>query len=327
MLIFISCLALTCLLLLLLTHFTTQDFLAAAISSRSNHSTAARQLGGLAYIPIFCAAITLAMPAGLIPLRLGGSLVFSCLLLCVTGYLDDKNELSVRIRLFLQLAAAACALYGLGGQYRLLPAYLPYPAEYFLLIIAILSCINVTNFMDGLDWLTVSGVGIPLFLLGLIAACFLQDNSITVIAFAASGALAGFALFNHPPARIFSGDSGSLPLGLISAVALLLFAQQAGIIPALILPLYYIVDAASTIMLRLYKGENILQAHSAHAYQIAKRSGMSVYKITGSIALLNLALGTIAAILVALPNTSGHIAGLIFALLLTGLLIKYFRRK
>ncbi len=326
-LIFILCFVLTGLVLLFLARCTAADFLAATVSARSNHSTSARQLGGLAYIPVFMIAIALAIMAGFIPRQTGGGLISACLILWITGYLDDRNELSVPVRLLLQLVAAACALYGFGSHYRLLPAFLPYPVEYILLLIAILGSINISNFMDGLDWLTVSGAGIPLLLLGLIAAYFLQDDVISIIAFAVSGALAGFAIFNHPPARIFSGDSGSLPLGLISAFALLLFARQAGIIPALILPLYYIADASTTIVLRLRKGENILQAHSAHAYQIARRSGMSVYRITGSIALLNLSLGAIAAMVVNLQSTESHIAGLCLALLLTSLLLIYFRRS
>ncbi|MCR2446275.1 hypothetical protein NSP53_23305, partial [Salmonella enterica] len=89
----------------------------------------------------------------------------------------------------------------------------------------------------------------------------------------------------------------------------------------------YILDAGSTIILRLSKGENILHAHSSHAYQIAKRSGKSVYFVTGSLALLNLILGAITAATLWSSTFIGQLSGLIIALVLTALLILYFRQK
>ena len=58
--------------------------------------------------------------------------------------------------------------------------------------------------------------------------------------------------------------------------ALILLARETHIVVALIVPLYYILDAGTTIVMRLSQGENILKAHSKHAYQTAKRSGWSV---------------------------------------------------
>lgn len=314
-------------LLWLLKRNLPADFLPAGMSSRSNHSTAARQIGGLACTPVYICAFILSGFAGHMPIRLSVSLSLAAGLLWITGYLDDRSELSVRVRLPAQLLAAMIAVYGLGNDFRLLPDLLPYWLEASLLCIAVLGSMNVTNFMDGLDWLTVAGIGIPLFLLGIIAICILPDLNIALIAIAVSGALTGFAFFNRPPAFVFLGDSGSLPLGLVIGIAFLLFAQIAGLIPAMILPLYYILDATSTIILRLHKGENILQAHSSHAYQLAKRAGKSVYSINGSIAVLNIALGIIVITIIKADMFTAHIIGLIVALALTSALLLYFRKK
>ncbi len=325
--IFPLCFIFSTLLLLILKDRLPANFLAAGFNPRSNHSVPARQIGGLACIPVFICALIIFGLWEMIPARMSISLVIAATLVWVTGYLDDRKELSVRARLPLQLLAAILAVYSLGADFRLLPDLLPYWLEMLLLSIAILGSINVANFMDGLDWLTVTGIGIPLLLLGILSAIFLQEPAIPAISLAISGALAGFAVFNRPPASIFLGDSGSLPLGLITGAVFLLFAGQAGIIPALILPLYYILDAGSTIILRLSKGENILQAHSSHAYQIAKRSGKSVYFVTGSLALLNLILGAITAATLWSGTLIGQLYGLIIALVLTALLILYFRKK
>lgn len=326
LLIFILCFIFSFFLLWVLKYWLPTGFLAAGITARSNHITQARQIGGLACIPVCISAILIAGISDIIPLRLGISLFAAGALLWITGYLDDKKELSVRLRLPAQFVAAIIALYGLGENFRLLPDLLPHWLEAVLLTIAVVSSINVANFMDGLDWMTVAGIGIPLFSLALIVVCFLQSPEISIIGFALSGALAGFAIFNRPPASIFLGDSGSLPLGMLTGAAFLLFAKQAGIIPALILPLYYIADSASTIILRLRKRENILLAHSAHAYQIAKRSGKSVTFVTGSIAVLNVILGLITAIIIKLNTNSAYIGGLFIAALLATLLILYFRK-
>lgn len=313
-------------MLLLLDWLLPTHFLAAGINSRSNHSLPARQIGGLACIPVFICAIIIAASIGAVATRLGICLSIAAMLIWITGYLDDRRELSVKTRISVQLIAAIVSLYGLGENFRLFPEFLPHWLEAIAVSIALLASINIANFMDGLDWLTASGIGIPLFLLGIIASVFLQDPTVSVMSFAMSGAIAGFALFNRPPALIFLGDSGSLPLGLITGIVFLLFTEQAGLISALILPLYYIMDSSTTIFLRLRKGENLLKAHSFHAYQIAKRSGKSVLYIAGCIACLNIALGILATIPLIINSTSVNIAALSSAIILTGLLLRHFRQ-
>ncbi len=215
---FIFCLVASAILLLTLKYTLPASFLSAGFNARSNHTTPARQIGGLACIPVCVCALLIVTMTGMIPARLGISLSIAALLVWVAGYIDDRKELSVRARLPVQVLASIIAIYGLGENFRLLPQLLPYWLEAMLLCVALLGSMNVTNFMDGLDWLTASGLGIPLFLLGLVSACLLQDPVLAVLAFAASGAVAGFAVFNRPPALIFLGDSGSLPLGLKSKI-------------------------------------------------------------------------------------------------------------
>lgn len=326
MLIFAFSFIFSALLLYILKHKLPADFLAAGFYPRSNHAQPARQLGGLACIPACICAIIIAGYADIIPLTLSLSLTLAAILLWVTGYLDDKNELPVNVRFPLQILAAIIAVYALGSNFRLFPNLLPNWLEVALLCVALMGSTNVANFMDGLDWLTVTGIGIPLCISGLIAGLLLQDPTIATIALAMSGALAGFAIYNRHPASIFLGDSGSLPLGLITGVVFLLFAAQTGIIPALILPLYYILDAGSTIVLRLRKGENILQAHSSHAYQIAKRAGKSVHTVTSNIAALNILLGLITTAIIMQGSIMAQLIGLSLAVIATGLLILHFRK-
>lgn len=327
MIVFCFSFLLSGLLLYILKKNLPVDFMIANFNLRSNHLRPARQIGGLACIPASILTIFFTGITDTIPIKLGFSLVLSGTLVWIAGYFDDKKGLTIRAKLAVQTLAAIIIVYGLGENFRFFPELLPQWIEALFIVVAIISSINVTNFMDGLDWLTVTGIGIPLLFLGIIAIYLIQDSVIATISFSLSGSLAGFAIFNRSPASIFLGDSGSLPLGLLSAAVFLLFANNVGILTALILPLYYILDSTSTIILRLSKRENILQAHSCHAYQVAKRSGKSVNSVTGSIAALNIILGLLTITVIVLDTNLVQAGGLIIATMLTILLLLRFRNK
>jgi UDP-N-acetylmuramyl pentapeptide phosphotransferase/UDP-N-acetylglucosamine-1-phosphate transferase len=84
-----------------------------------------------------------------------------------------------------------------------------------LLLVGALWFVNLVNFMDGLDWMTVVEV-VPitaaLSALGLLGILPFQN---TIISLALCGATIAFAFFNRPVAKLFLGDVGSLPIGLL----------------------------------------------------------------------------------------------------------------
>ncbi|OJY06403.1 MAG: glycoside hydrolase [Rhizobiales bacterium 63-22] len=313
--------------LAVLSRVLPPHFLAARMSSRSNHSVAARQIGGLALIPAI--VVTLAVFGADLEVheRLLVCLCGACLLLWAVGAADDRFEISERIRLSAQFVAACAVLYGLGSDFRLLPGLLPHWLEAVLIVFALMIAVNVTNFMDGLDMMTAAGIGLPLIGIAALASLGLAGMESGGLGAAAAGGLAGFALFNRPPARIFLGDSGSLPLGLLAGTALIVLARETHIAAALLLPLYYILDAVTTIVLRAADGENILKAHSRHAYQVAKRAGWSVGKVIGHVALLNLVLIACAVALLRFDNAAAHAACLLTGVVATGLLLLDFRGR
>lgn len=313
--------------LYILSRLLPERFLAARMSARSNHTTVARQIGGLALIPAIVVTLLIFAPDLEINKNLALCLSAASLLLWIVGGLDDRYELSEFARLGSQFFAAGLVTYGLGADFRLLPDLLPAWLETALIIFALVVAINVTNFMDGLDLMTVAGTGLPLAGIGLLAALGLAGLESGGIGVIAAGGLLGFALFNRPPATIFLGDSGSLPLGLITGAALLVLARETHIAVALILPLYYILDAGTTIVIRAIQGENILKAHSKHAYQTAKRSGWSVLKVVGHVALLNLILMVCAAAVLTIDHPLAHIAFLLVAVVATLVLLLDFRGR
>jgi len=99
----------------------------------------------------------------------------------------------------------------------------------------------------------------------------------------------GFAPFNRPVARVFLGDVGSLPIGLLLAWLLVLLAQRY-LTAALLLPLYHLADATITLLRRFAKGERVTQAHGSHFYQRATDNGFSVIEIVGLVFVVNVLL-------------------------------------
>ena len=113
---------------------------------------------------------------------------------------------------------------------------------------------------------------------GLVLAGWLGalPSYAVICALALLGAVIGFAPFNRPVARLFLGDVGSLPIGLVVGWLLALMANKGHLAAALLLPLYYLMDATITLFRRLSRKEKVWQAHRTHFYQRATDNGFSV---------------------------------------------------
>ena len=110
-------------------------------------------------------------------------------------------------------------------------------------------------------------------------------DTVGLLALALLGATLGFAVFNKHPARIFLGDAGSLPIGLILAFMLIVVAH-ASLAAALLLALYTLADPTMTLFRRMAAKEPILSAHRTHFYQRGVTAGLSVPQVTTRIFLL-----------------------------------------
>lgn len=240
-------------------------------NSRSSHQVPVPRGGGLAFLPPLF--LGLAFATALSGWRL--SAIFTLLavfgLLAAISWLDDRIDLSASIRLPCHLL---CALLVLVSAPALLPAVPFWP----WLAIPVLGVgwayfMNAYNFMDGIDGITgVETASIAIG--GIVAALLLPLPAGAAMAVAAlSGVLigisAGFLIWNWPPARLFCGDVGSVALGFCVALLLLLLASNGFLAASVVLAAYYLVDSTSTIVLRLWRRENIFAAHRAHAYQRA----------------------------------------------------------
>ena len=144
------------------------------------------------------------------------SLLFLCLPLAITGFIDDKRGLPRSLRYGVQLATAAIAVWWCGAP--VLPAQpeltsLPgYGTAWVILSwvlvgIAITAVVNFTNFMDGMDGF-VGGMCALIF-----GFCALWSGH--TIWWLLAAALVGFLFWNWHPAKNFHGRRGQHPAGAV----------------------------------------------------------------------------------------------------------------
>jgi len=180
--------------------------------------------------------------------------------------------------------------------------------------------------MDGLDWMTIAEV-VPIttamVLLGAIGEFPLSS---TFVAGALCGALIGFAPFNRPIAKIFLGDVGSLPIGLLLGWLLLELAYHENFVAALLLPLYYLSDTTVTLMRRLARREIIWSAHRTHFYQRATDHGFTTWRVIREVFAVNLILAMLATASAVLQSTRMKALCLFIGCLAVALLLYRFSR-
>jgi UDP-N-acetylmuramyl pentapeptide phosphotransferase/UDP-N-acetylglucosamine-1-phosphate transferase len=216
--------------------------------------------------------------------------------LAVVGLADDIKSIPIWPRLVLQ-AIAVGAVVAIGfANLRIVPAC-PLWIERGLLFLALLWFVNLVNFMDGLDWMTVAEVVPITGAIVVLNVLNLLDYALempAIIAAALCGAMLGFAPFNRPVAKIFLGDVGSLPIGLLLGWCLLELAYGRQFVAALLLPLYYLSDATVTLLRRVARREPFWAAHRTHFYQRATDNGFTVRRVVSEVFALNIVLAALA---------------------------------
>jgi UDP-N-acetylmuramyl pentapeptide phosphotransferase/UDP-N-acetylglucosamine-1-phosphate transferase len=213
--------------------------------------------------------------------------------LTLIGAVDDIRTIEALPRLISQFFAVGLVVVLLPDEFRVAPS-VPFWLERAAIVIAGVWFVNLVNFMDGIDCMTVTEI-VPLTAaLCVLALVGALSQSATLVAFALLGAMIGFAPFNRPVAKLFLGDVGSLPIGLMTFWLLLQLAGRGHVAAALVLPLYYLADATITLLLRFHRGASVMTAHREHFYQQAVDRGLSVQTVIGRIGAVNSVLALLA---------------------------------
>ncbi len=224
-------------------------------NERSLHAAPTPRTGGLGLLAGVVAAWPITAPPGTWPALIGA------LVLAAVSFLDDLRGLPAIVRLMFQLAVSMALVAWHWGAF-------PGPAWAIVAGLAIAWMCNLYNFMDGADGLA-GGMAVAGFGAYAIAAWLGGAMELAALSAAIAASALAFLVFNFPPARIFMGDVGSVPLGFLASALGLLGWQQA-LWPAWFPVLAFspfIVDATVTLLRRALRGERVWQAHKEHYYQ------------------------------------------------------------
>ncbi len=233
---------------------------------RSLHERPVPRAGGWAIFGGWAAALPFAGPFAGIPEAATASLLATVAVLFCLSLVDDYRGVGALVRLVVQAVCAVALAVAMGPSLGWGNATIA--AATFVLV----AVTNFFNFMDGSDGLA-----------GTMAVCGFG-------AYAAASALAGapslpwvalvcavvpFLARNLPPARLFLGDAGSVPLGFLAG-AVGVAGSAGGAWPAwfpVLVFLPFLADATVTLLRRLLRGERVWEPHRSHYYQRLVRMG------------------------------------------------------
>ncbi len=278
-------------------------------NERSSHSTPTPRGGGVAIVIAFCAALAGLWATG----RIGAAPTIALLgggaWVALVGFLDDHGHIAARWRLVAHFIGAAWVLAWVGG----LPP-LPVLGRTWDLgwighagaAVFLVWMLNLYNFMDGID--AIAGIeAVTVSLSGAVLWLLANGSDASLAPVLLAAASAGFLVWNLPPARIFMGDAGSGFLGLmLAAFAVWSAHDDARLFWCwVILAGVFVVDATTTLVRRVVRGERFYEAHRSHAYQYASRRLGQHRAVSLTVGAINLGWLLPVAALVALGKLDG----------------------
>lgn len=313
--------------LLILQKLLPAGLLAAQMREQPPGTVPIRQLGGLGVVPFYLVALALLVGRFPDARPMLGGLGAATVLLWFVGMADDHRHRPAGLRLAAHAIAAVAVALTLPSSWTIFGDMLPLWLERGLVAFALICAINVTNFMDGMDLMSVAGCGIPISACALLLADSPDFVPIATASLTMAAALAGFAFFNRPPARLYLGDNGALPLGLACGTACIALAVETNVVAATLPFFYYLADSSSTLVLRLARGENPFQSHSAHAYQASRRAGRSVRWVLARVIAANLVLAALAWFASMRTDAGALLLTAICGAVVAVVLVVHFRRQ
>ncbi|WDG52062.1 MraY family glycosyltransferase [Pseudomonas chlororaphis] len=261
-------------------------------NERSSHSVPTPRGGGVAIVITFLFSLIYLCWTGWIDMAFFIGAFGTGAIVAVIGFMDDHGHIAARWRLLGHFVAGGWALFWLGGLPELEAAgvalHLGWIGGAFALFYLVWM-LNLYNFMDGID-----GIASVEAVCACLGVCILYGvgghQALIWAPLFMAAAVAGFLIWNFPPAKIFMGDAGSGFLGIMLGV----FSLQAANVDSrlfwvwIILLGVFIVDATFTLLRRLARGDKVYEAHRSHAYQYASRQYGRHLPVTMTVLLINM---------------------------------------
>ena len=280
--------------------------------ARQSHDVATPTGGGLGLV--FSVVVTSLLLQLFTPLPLFWSVnvLPGIILLATIGWFDDRRHVSFRLRLMVQLTVSLWLIGFSGLQFSLGGM-----AWFLGIIAALMWMMNLYNFMDGSNGMAgFQGV----FAGSVLAVLFYTGGESTwaLLSLVVAAACAGFLPLNFPSARVFMGDSASVPRGFIFG-SFLYYGIHTGVINPLtgiLIMSVFVVDASLTLSAMVFRREQWYTAHRQHVYQRLISHGWSHGNVMLTYQIINVILVLPAILLAELYPQYGMVtAGATFVLL------------
>ena len=260
-------------------------------NARSFHSVPTPRGGGVAVVLAYLAVLPVVGYQGWLAWPLVIGLMGTGAGVAVIGFLDDHGHIAARWRLLAHFLAAAWLLAWLPELPLLAVAGTYFDLGvigYLLAAVMLVWLLNLYNFMDGIDGIA-SVEAITVCVGGALLYALIGLPVLAAAPLLLAAAVAGFLVWNFPPARIFMGDAGSGFLGVVLGGLAL---QAAWVAPQLlwawlILLGVFVLDATFTLLRRLMRGDKVYEAHRSHAYQYASRKYGAHLPVTLAVLAIN----------------------------------------
>jgi UDP-GlcNAc:undecaprenyl-phosphate GlcNAc-1-phosphate transferase len=212
-------------------------------------------LGGVAVFLAALVGAALGHPAVIAPL--GGAVIL--------GALDDRFGIPAPVRLVGQAAVGV-------GVAVVVPTWIGGIGGGVLVAAVAVVLMNGVNFLDGLDALAAGVVAV-----GCVGFAFLLHGASRELAVAVAAALAGFLVYNRPPAKVYLGDAGAYLLGAAVTV-LIAEAWSPGTrspvgVASLAIVAVPVAEVAFAVVRRLRARQPITSGDRRHPYDIAVARG------------------------------------------------------
>ncbi|MGQ0737476.1 MAG: MraY family glycosyltransferase [Bacteroidota bacterium] len=227
----------------------------------------------------------------------------AALVIFFLGLKDDLMILSATKKFIGQIIAASILIHlggiRLGSMHGLLGFNeLPEAFSLALSYLTIIVVINSFNLIDGVDGLAAS-LGILTMSVFGVYFFAIDYQAYALLAFSMAGSLVAFMIFNHQPAKIFMGDSGSLMIGLINSILVIKFINVADApftaiqIPAaaaigfsvLMVPL---LDTLRVFSIRIFNGRSPFTPDRNHVHHLLLDRGFSHGAVTFTCVTVNI---------------------------------------
>ena len=247
----------------------------------------------------------------------------------IISLVDDVRGLSAGVRFGSHIAAALVLIWGLGftvsvGSMAILAEqlHLPFPLILLLMVFWIVGYTNAFNFMDGINGIAGIQASVGAFAMAAVAGVSIGrwDSAPVIVSLVVSGSALGFLPHNFPKARMFMGDVGSAPLGMLLGFLVLWICREHSFqlfIPLAMIHANFILDTSVTLLRRIARGDRWLDSHREHFYQRLVRAGLSHTAVTSWEGFL-LIIASIVSVLVARSSTAVQLGALSIVIFIWG---------